>query len=199
MADFNDGDVVRLGCVQEIDLTDDLVNVLHVTINSGGPMAFAAASQDFQEYCDALYNPLVTSVSSRVTSKHISVKNVTQAQVWGNIAWLTYGGGSSGSDAVANQLAVLVWGRTTRPRVQIRKYLGLFTEINITNGLWISALQALCGAFMVYHIAPQTMTNGLVLQGCAYNYALSRVTLANSYAVSANPVVQRRRRKGRGG
>ena len=198
MADFNEGDVVRLGCVQEFDGSEDIVNVLHCVLQDATFLAFAAAAQDFQEYCDALYATYAAGLSDLMLPKHISVKNITRSEVWGNIAWDTYAGGEEATFATAPQVALLVWGRTPISRVQIRKYLGVGCHGHITDGVWGGTIRGLAQNYIDYHITPHTMGNGLILKGCAYNALLDRVTYAVTGATSANPVIQRRRRRGRG-
>lgn len=198
MADFDNGDVVRLGCVQKLDLVNDIANVLTVQITSGGGLAFAAAAQDFSEYCGDLFEGMVTLIVDEQLPSSISVANLTQDAVWGNIAWTTYDGGNSTGGPTAAQVAMLVFGRTNISRVQIRKYLGVFSTGFVVNGEWTAGARSVAQTFIDNHITPQTMTNGLVLRGCAYNAALARVTFANSGATSGIPVIQRRRRIGRG-
>jgi hypothetical protein len=198
MADFETNDVVRLACAMQVDGSEAVVNVLHVQITGGGPLAFAAAAQDFQEYTQALYQLIDQNLPNNLTSDYVGVKNVTQGTVWGSIAWTGFAAGLSVADMLPMQTALLAWGRTPITRVQIRKYLGPWTESDQTDGLWSSGLRAACQQYIDYHITGQTMGNGLVLRGCAYNYPLSRVTFALTGTTSANPVIQRRRRRGRG-
>lgn len=198
MADFNEGDVIRLGCVQEFDGSEDIVNVLHVVPQDATFMTFAEAALEFQEYTDALYDIIAASLSELMLPKHISVKNVTRNEVWGNIAWDTYAGGTNVSDPTAPQVCVLGWARTNISRVQMRKYLGVFCEGDMTLGTWTAPLAAFCQDFMSYHILPQTMTGGLILKGAAVRESDKRVTFGVSGTASRNPVIQRRRRRGRG-
>lgn len=198
MADFDTGDVVRLGCVLKFDGLYDIVNVYHVKILSGGNLPFATASLDYVEYCDALYAFIAEKQVNNITPGSIGIKNITQNTVWGNVAFDVYAGGSSTADSVALQVALLAWGRTSISRVQIRKYLGVFSETDIADGLWIATLRGVCETMMAYHITAQTMTEGQVLQGCAYSLSLARVTFALSATTSEVPVIQRRRRQGRG-
>lgn len=198
MADFENGDVVRLGAVQLLDGTHQIVNVFHMQINSGGPMAFAQASLDFQEYLDLLYTPLSGSITNTQTADRVGVANVTQGLVFGNMSWGTYTGGAASNERTTPQAAMLVFGRTTISRVQIRKYLGVFTEINQQGGVWAVGLRTLGLTFISTHILPQTMTQGLTLQGVAYRPTPVRVLTALSGSVSVNTVIQRRRRLGTG-
>lgn len=198
MADFDTGDVVRLGCVQKIDGLFDLVNVLHLQITAGGGLTFAAAALDFQEYCSTLFALLTSLVVDNVTADHVSVKNVSQATVWGNIAWGAYTGGTNVQDPLPSQVALLGYGRTHISRVQIRKYLGLFSDVEVLAGVFVFAARLAANNFMDYHIVGQTMGQGLVLRGCAYRPLPVRITFATSATTSEVPVIQRRRRLGRG-
>lgn len=198
MTDFLSGDIVRLGAVMRYNSTDDIVGVWHARIESGGPMAFAAAAQDFAEYIDDLYRSLVSYYSTVVVGDHISIKNMTKDEVWGNIAWGPAFTGTNVSDRLPLQVALLAWGRTAKSRVQIRKYFGPFTEVDQTAGAWAAGIQSAVAARMAYHIASQTMTNGLELRGVAYNRTLGTYTYAIGATATTNPVVQRRRRQGRG-
>jgi hypothetical protein len=198
MADFDTGDIVRLAAVQKYATVTDIVGVLHLKINAGGGLAFAAAAQDFVEYCDALYDTIKTLVPTNQIDDHISIQNITQDQVWGNVAWGTYTGGTSAGIPCAAQTALLVWGRTSLSRVQIRKYLGVITQPNLVSGVWTAGSRAIAQNFINYHIVAQTMTNGLVLQGGAYSPTLARFTTAVSGTTSQVPCTVRRRRIGRG-
>lgn len=198
MADFDNGDVVRLGAQFLMNATDTIVNVWHVQIESGAPMAFPAAAQDFQDYMGFLYASMMSYYVTTFLSDRISVKNETQNTVWGSIAFGTPLAGTSVGDETAQQTALLGWGRTSLSRVQIRKYWGPFTETDMSNGLWLSGIRAAILGRMDYHIVGQTMGNGLKLIGVAYNKTLARATVALSSTTSPVPVVQRRRRQGRG-
>lgn len=198
MADFENGDVVRLGAAFLSDVSDAIVNVYHVTIGAGAPMAFAAAAQDFQDYIGFIYAPAMNVYPTTFASDRISVKNETQNTVWGAIAFPTPLVGTAAGDRTAQQVALLAWGRTPISRVQIRKYYGPFTEASMTNGLWLSAIRATCQQMIDYHIVANVMPNGLQLQGVAYSKALDRATLAITATTSEVPVIQRRRRLGTG-
>jgi hypothetical protein len=198
MADFDPGDVIRLGCVQKVATLYDVVNVLHVVHQGLGSHTIAQMTADIQEYTDVLFGKIVSYVTNAQTASSISVKNMTQNKVWGNIAWGSYAGGGNASERTPYQVALLAYGRTTTPRVQIRKYLGVFAEVDCVAGLWAAGIRNACQQFIDYHIVPAALTNGAILQGCAYRPSDGRVTLALSGATSEVPVIQRRRRQGRG-
>lgn len=198
MADFDNGDIIRIAAVLRHNSADDMVNVWHARIEAGGPMAFAAAALDFAEYVETLYRPIVAYYSIVTVGDHISVKNMTQSTVWAAFAWNPAFTGSSGADRLPTQVAVLAWGRTQKSRVQIRKYMGPFTENNQVGGSWDGAIQSAMASVMSVHIGTQTMTNGLQLKGVAYNRTAGTYEYAVGATATTNPVVQRRRRRGRG-
>lgn len=198
MADFDTGDIVRLGCVMRNRGLVDIVNVLHLEILSGGGLAAPAAYEDFQEYCDNLYATIGANLVNTQLADRISVANVTQSTVWGAISWDVFAGGGDAGDQTADQVALMVFGRTPISRVQIRKYLGVFSESSITDGIWGSAIRSNCQNYIDYLITPDVMTNGLELVGVAWSELYTRATRALTGATSAEPVIQRRRRRGRG-
>ena len=199
VADFENGDVIRLGAAWRVDGADAMVNVFHARIEDGGPAAFASAAEDFQDYIHYIYNPTLAQYPDVVASDRISVKNETQNTVWGAIAFASPLVGTGVGDLVALQVALLGYARTPISRVQIRKYWGPFLKGSMLDGLWLSAIRTVFQAAMDYHIAPHVMPNGLELLGVAYSKALARATEAYSATTSETPVVQRRRRKGTGG
>lgn len=198
MAQVDVGDILRLGCVQIFNGTVDIVNVFHVQVTGGGDKAYWEITDDIQEYTAALFDTIDTYLSDMVNADRISISNETQDLVFGSIEWSGYTGGSGAGDVTAPGVGVLTWARTLYPRVQMRKYLGPFTESDMTDGTWTGGITTACLALMDYHVGSRTMTDGLVLTGVAYNKALARVAGAISTAVSANPVYQRRRRLGSG-
>jgi len=198
MADFVNDDVIRLGCVSRFNELVDVVTTLTVKYETGGDIEFPQASLDFQEYADDLFNPMASTLSDRMVPDRISVANLTQDTVFGSIAWDTYAGGTNVDSPTVPQAACLAFGRTPLSRVQIRKYLGVFTQGDEFDGVWVSGLRAVCDTFMGYHIVLQTMSEGMGLRGCAYRPSDGRVTFAYSPATSASVVIQRRRRVGAG-
>lgn len=198
MADVNDGDVLRVAGVMLLDNVHEITNVWHLLVNSGGPVSFATATPDIQEYMDLMFDDLDTRLCNNQEVSHLSVQNVTTDEVFGSIDWGVFAAGGSAADHVALGICVFAWGRTRKPRVQIRKYLGVFTETDIIDGVWQPALLGDVNTMMALHITNQVMTAGLQLQGVAFNRGTKVHTLATSNESAAEPAYQRRRRRGRG-
>jgi hypothetical protein len=198
MSDVENGDVLRVAAVMQVLGISSLVNVWHLKVMSGGPVDFPSAAMDVGEYMDSLYGAITTQLSDEVVADHLELQNVTQDLTYGSFAWTSWAGGSNTAAVTGTQVSLLAFARTTLPRVQIRKYLGVFTQNQLVDSEWISGTRSACGNMMAYHINSQTMSVSLNLKGVAYNDVLARATEALSYATSKYPVIQRRRRIGTG-
>lgn len=198
VADIENNDVLRVAAISKVETVHDIVNVWHFRVDTGGPSTFPAASTMIQNYMDALYTYLTAVLSDRMVADRLSVANVTQGTVFGSIAWGSWAGGSNAGEMTALGVACLAWGRTSTPRVQIRKYCGPFTESNIVDGSWLSTVRTPCENMMAYHILQQIPAVGWSVTGCAWNRTASTYTFATSATAATEPVYQRRRRRGRG-
>lgn len=198
MADINDGDVIRIAAVMQLDLVHEITNVWHVLVVSGAPMTFAAATPDFQEYMDLMWFDLDARLSDHQTADRLEIQNVTTNEVFGSIDWGDFTAGAGVGDHNPLGVCAFAWGRTRTPRVQIRKYMGVFTEAELLDGRWTSVLLAELQTMIDEHIGQNTMSAGLVLQGVAWNRTLKTYTVATSGAVQAEAAYQRRRKRGRG-
>lgn len=198
MADFNDGDIIRIAGVMVFDSVFEITNVWHVKIQGGGPMTFAQATPELQEYMDLLFDDLDTRLADNQEVDHLAIQNMTTDEVFGSIDWGTFAQGGNAGDHTALGVCVFAWARTRVPRVQIRKYLGVFCEPEMLNGAWTASLLGDVNQMMATHIDVQTMTGGLQLQGVAFNRSTLVGTLAVSHASSNEPAYQRRRKRGRG-
>lgn len=198
MAEIENNDILRVGAVMKLDNTFDVVNTWHFNVDAGGPSTFAAATGAIQDYLDDIYNYLTTVMSNNISADYLTVSNITQDTVFGAIAWGTWAGGTNAAEHTAAGVACLAYGRTIKPRVQFRKYFGLFTETNMEDGLWLSAVRTPCENALAYHIAQQTPATGWTFTGVVWNAALSSLTYGISATTSAEPAYQRRRKRGRG-
>lgn len=198
MADVNDGDVIRIAGVMQLNLIHEVTNVWHMLVVSGGPMTFAAATPDFQEYMDLMFFDLDSRLTDHQTADRLEIQNVTTEEVFGSVDWGTFTGGSGVGDHNPLGVCAFAWGRTRTPRVQIRKYMGVFTEADITDGVWTGGLLSDLEDMMQEHIESNVMTGGLVLQGVAWNRTAKTHTLATSVSTAAEAAYQRRRKRGRG-
>lgn len=198
MADFDALDVFQVGAVMTFKGSHSIANVWTARITTGGGVTYAAMYGYAATYMDLLYANIASQLTSDMAPDYLTLKNITQSTVGGAFAWGTFAGGAHAGDPTAAQVAVLAYARTRVPRVQIRKYLGVFTEAHMTDGLWLSTALTPASDMMGDFIVAQSIGGGLQATGCAYNAALARVTFGHSPHVSTVPVIQRRRREGRG-
>jgi hypothetical protein len=198
MAEIELNDVISLSARLEAFGAYSIVNRFHVIIDNGAPATFAAWQVAFQNYLDTLYGNLSATLSAGVLPDSIGVRNETQGLVFGSMSWGAWAGGTALGDPTPLGVACLTFGRTVKPRVQIRKYFGIFTEANCNAAAWDGVVQGACVNALTYHITQQTPAVGQTLTGVAYNRTLGTVTYASSVATSAEPAYQRRRKRGRG-
>jgi hypothetical protein len=198
MADVETGDILRLGALLDFEGVYDIVNVWHVKVTEGGGIDWATATLRIQSYLDMLYDEIKASLSEAVGTGAISVANVTQSTTLGSIPWSPTWAGTGAGDYTAPGVCLFAWGRTLTPRVQIRKYFGVFPEGALTDGVFITAPRVAVQALMDIHIEDTFIAAGTNFQGVAYNRTLLTHKTAVSADTSAEPAYQRRRKRGRG-
>ncbi len=198
MAEVNQFDILRLGAKMLFEGIHEITNVWHVRCLLPVADDISVVDADIQEYLDQLYGNITSTLANDCVVDSISIANVTTAQVFGSIAWGAWGGGSNVGEVTAPGDCLLAWGRTYTPRVQLRKYLGVFTVGDMANGLWNGTVRGQCQTMMAEHIVPFVSAGVSTFQGVAYNRLLDSYTEGTSATTSAEPSYQRRRRRGRG-
>lgn len=198
MADVENGDVLRIGATWSFEGAYEVTNVWHAKVQAGGGIDYPAASLDIQDYMEAIYLALDTKLSNQMTTDYITLSNATKGTTFGAIAWQSVITGDITTETTAPGVCLFTWARTLQPRVQIRKYLGIFCEVDMQAGLWSASIRASALNAMNIHITPYTGGPALTLLGVAYNRTLGTNVEPVSATTSAEPAYQRRRRRGRG-
>jgi len=198
MAEIEINDVLRLSCRMLFDNTYSVVNTWTVNVDAGGPATFASWQTAIQAYTAALYTYMNSYIVNNITVDSIGVQNLTQGLVFGSMSWSGWGGGAATGDSLPLGCALMVYGRTLVPRVQIRKYLGVIAEIESNDGVFTGTVRGAAENMMTYHITQQTPDTGKQVTGIAYNMTTLAKTYATSVASSSEVAYQRRRRRGRG-
>lgn len=198
MADVETGDILRLGCGLVYDGLYDVVNVWNVkTVLSAG-RTWAQMIPLIQTWCNNVYDDLKATFSDEMGTGSISVANLTQITTLGAIPWSPSWGGTGAGDPTAAGVCLFAWARTYTPRVQIRKYFGVFAESNVTDGSFVVAAQEDAENAMDYAILSSEVATGMFIQAVAYNRTLGTYKTGVSVAVAPEPAYQRRRKRGRG-
>lgn len=198
MSDINTGDIIRVGAGLNFQGIYDVVNVFHFEWTVGGDIVFSTALTRIQSYLNDLYDEIKTQLSDTIGTGSLAISNVTQGLTFGASPWSPTWAGVESGQCTAPGVCCFAWGRTQKPRVQIRKYFGVFGEVNMVDGVWTSTVQNACEALMAIHIAQTAIGGASEVTGVAYNRLLDTITKANSVASSAEPAYQRRRKRGRG-
>lgn len=198
MADFDLGDIVRIGAVLRYDGSEDVVNVYHVEITNGGGVTWALMADSIQTYMDGIMTTIDTELSTLILAGELQVTNVTQSAVYGAIAWGDFAQGGGAGEPTAAGVTCFVFARTRTPRVQIRKYYGVFPQGSMVDGSWDAGVTDAAGDSMDYHIVEQNAGNSVYLTGVAYNRTLLTHAYGVTVAVRTEPSYQRRRRRGVG-
>lgn len=198
MADVDTGDILRIGAVWTVQDAWEVANVWHARVTAGGGLSFADAADDIAEYMEDLYQEIRLRLTDEMDTLNLTLQNLTQDTTYGAFSWATPLVGGSASEMTAPGVCLLAWARTYKPRVQIRKYFGVFTEEYITDGAWVATVRSDCNDAMALHTAAYAGTNGLTVLGVAYNRTLATYTDPTSLASTAEPAYQRRRKRGRG-
>lgn len=198
MADIEVGDILRIGATLTLNTLFEVTNVFHVRVTAGAPLGYAAASSDIQEYMDEIYDNIKTYLSDEVATSYLTLANLTQATTFGAFAWSPTWSGVASDSQTAAGVSAFSWARTLKPRVQIRKYWGVFTEAAVDAGNFTTTVRVACSNALTDHIQSFAGSAGLTVLGVAYNRTLETTTDAISTDTSGEPGYQRRRKRGRG-
>lgn len=198
MADFDQDDIVRIGAVMTYDGSEDVVNVYHVKNETVPGVAWATMVVAVQAYMDGIMATLDTELSTLMTANVLQVSNVTQNTVFGAIAWGDFAqGGAAGAQCAAGA-SCFGFIRTRLPRVQIRKYYGVFPQSALIDGEWDAGVTDAVGDALDYHRVQQSVGAAILLVGVAYNRTLLTSTTGVTVNVRSEPGYQRRRKRGVG-
>jgi len=198
MADVDPGDVLRVGAGLSFQGVYDVVNVFHILTDMPSGRSWTQVTGFIQDWLEEVYDNLKATLNDTMGTNAVSVANVTQDTTLGAIAWSPTWAGAETGECTAPGVCCFSWGRTYKPRVQLRKYWGVFGDTNVVNGIWTSAVQSACDAAMGDVIAEQLMATDIYFTGVAYNRALATYEKGVSVASAAEPAYQRRRKRGRG-
>jgi len=198
MADIDNGDILRIGATWSFEGAYEVTNVWHAKVVAGGGITYAAGALDVQDYMADIYVQLEPRLSDEMATDFLTLSNETQNTTFGAIAWQGSIVGDITTPVTAPGVSLFAWARTLKPRVQIRKYFGIFTEVDVDDGKWSATARAAAQAAMDIHIANYTGGPALTLLGVAFNRALGTSTEPVSATTAEEPAYQRRRKRGRG-
>lgn len=198
MADVDTNDILRIGALWTHNAVTIIGNTFHVRVTAGGGLDYPDAADDVSEYMEDIYDEVDLWFSDEMATYGLTLANITQDTTYGAFAWTNPMAGTEVAGWLPQGVCCLTWGRTTKPRVQTRKYWGVFTEAGQTDGKWVAAVETACATAHNLHHTAFVGTNGLTVLGVAYNRLTQDVNEVTSIASTDVPAYQRRRRLGRG-
>lgn len=193
------GDVLRCTCRCSFDITEDIINVLHLeVVTAPTPNDDASLLADLSELLGTNYTAIQAEQSTSLDAVDITVYNITDDRPIGVTSWATYTGGTSGGEALPPTDALLVLLDTGVKRRQGRIYFGGFTEAQQNAGIWVAGVRTDAAVLAYEMTQPQVL--GQLGQ---YNLIVWSPTDGDAYPITtirAQPIVavQKRRKRGRG-
>lgn len=174
-----------------------LENVFHFVASDPVVVLDPQALIDMGLVIEQLFGSLVTVTPNLINYVSYTVKNITQNTLIGTTGWPTFTVGGDIAAIASPQIAALVIGRTSKPRVQSRIYFSGLREGSVSVGLIDGILLTALVATAALLLLPFT---GAVqrYQYVAFNRALVTTTVPSSTAVIIPTRTQRRRSTGFG-
>lgn len=131
----NDLDVIRVVAEMEMLGSEDVDNIFHVLKVSGGTIPDQTLMDDVANQLEVMYTFLLPVQRIQYTYTQITGQKVFGGtDLMPDTSWPVLTAGASSTDGLPLQIAALIAGQTTRPRVQGRKYLGGFLETANVDG-----------------------------------------------------------------
>lgn len=134
MAAVDTDDIVEVVVKGKFNGADDIVSVYQAKITDpqGGSAAEVVAW--VEQWLEELVTPLALSLSPLYSTPESLVTNLTQDTFLGQITSTFVGLGTG--EATSPQICALIMARTAAPKVQGRKYVGVFGEEMQSGGVW---------------------------------------------------------------
>lgn len=191
-------DVLEAAARTEMVQADDVVNVWQYRYEDATPISDAQGISDVIAILEIFYTVLVAAQSVLQIYRDIRFRNVTQGTILGTHPWPTMTVGGGAADPVPFGVAGIINWTTLKPRIGMRKFLGVFTEANVTTGgVFSSALVSAMSTAAGPTLAPQAIGG----RNYQFGYQSPKTGLwevPTSFLVTDVPGYQRRRKPGRG-
>ena len=120
------------------------VNVFHYQASTVVDDDPATVTAELKAAIESFWDDVLSILHTSWTMTNLSFENVTQDVLYDDLAISKTG--TASDDALPSQVAALIIGRTSKTRVQGRKYLGGITEAGSANaGQWSTAVLTALG------------------------------------------------------
>lgn len=201
MAQWVNGDIIKVTARLRSATGEDIENVYHYLCDFTTSVLDENVIAVILSTIDVMYDKFQPEIPSDVTFVDIDITNVTQDLVYAARSWpvQTVGGGTG--DTMPEQACALVVGRTNKPKVVGRKFLGPIYAAANQDGAWHSTLLGMLADYIVQYLAIQVLSSGNQIIPVVAKYIAgvyqSYTELTEAYT-SSGIYTQRRRRRGVG-
>jgi hypothetical protein len=196
MADL--GDILRVTPSLVLDVGVTIQNVYHLLVSEPTGVDDEDVLDDMGEYLEGIYDGMVSRIPNNVTFSEYKVDNLTADVTIGISGFPTLTTGTDAGEYIAPGVAGLLLGRTSNPGHAGRKFFGPFTEGNMSDGLWSSALLSVLAAAGLDTYDGFTSAGGNDYQPIVLDRTTGNPRNVREIIASSNPAYQRRRRRGAG-
>lgn len=200
-------DIVRCSARMKHSISGDVVNVWHWIMQTA-----AESDEDVMDAIEAKLDTAYSGLSSHLMQEqdpydlrfdivtYVSGK-VTTVRVLGTRSWSLTSPPSNSQDGQPPQVSALINFRTPFPKVYGRKYMGILSEGNQSDGNITGTILSAMETFAAAMITDITMTSGTLAAGTlSYKAGATHDWWALFLGAVANAItgVQRRRRRNTG-
>lgn len=178
-------------------------NVFNATIaGSGGPYDEDEVADDMLDWVEAMYLEIVGSLSDEVDGSQVQVYEYDAIDDdWDEVGTKTWSYDPAvATDQLPRGVALLINCRTIDPDVQGKKYLGGYTELAVTDGLFGGGSISQAADFAdVWLTAFMGATSGADFQPVIWSPTGTTAKLVTGdFSIATIPAYQRRRKRGVG-
>lgn len=194
----NVGDVLEMTLRADFDGVEDVLNVFQFQYLTSAPAADADVLDDLLDLAEAIVNIIKNLSTALVVWRSIRGYNVTTDILLGVSSFASPIAGVNAGDSGVPGVCGLVTFPTNRPRVVMRKFVGVLSESIVVNA-------GVLGATFVDTLVDlgEYLTQTQTVNGRAYRYGYLSPKVGSfidpvSAVITNIPAYQRRRRQGRG-
>lgn len=198
---FSDGGVYKVVVNSTFLSTTLIQNAFHMKLETGGTLDQAAGVADLQDWVTDVFTVLEPFLHSNTSVVSTSIYALEGDAQTGTIALpAPIVGDVTGVPATPRQVAMLTYMPLGESRRQLRKYWGVFPESILgATGFWgTTQVNTINAGLAPLFLTTFEGTNGAWRFGHYTTGVPTSFITPASVITTTNPVVQRRRRSGRG-
>lgn len=194
---FTNLDDISITAKMSLSLAFDVQNTFTAKITNA-VAGNAAVYTAMGNWLETIYSAFVVDQSDSISYVSYVVNNLANGEISGELSWPTLTVGGAALQQTAPGVCVLALQRTGVSRHTGRKYFGIFTENDMLNGRWGTALLAKVLTAIENASTTYVDPNGVGILPGVLDRAAGIQRGITDTVVIAEPAYQRRRRRGTG-